>query len=174
MTLPKRSKVAESGYLIQQLLPEDVTAAIARDMSLLTSELSEREINIDADQCRIIAEDFCVAESNSLQRLVGMACIVIMRLPQGLRLLLESVVVKSTYRKAGIGSAILDHVVTISKELGAEHINLTCRSHRSGASKLYSAHGFEVVDTSVWRRPLLTKNIKRNFPSHTASAHRHS
>lgn len=177
MNSTKRLVALDASYRARQLLPQEVTLSIAQDMSLLTSELSERKIDLTLDQCRAIAKDFCVVgafiEDKGILRLVGMACIVVMRLPQGLRLLLESVVVKSSWRNAGIGTAILDQVFELSRELGAEHISLTCRATRSSAARLYAAQGFAVADTSVWRKSLRRIDIKRHSPSRVASAHRH-
>lgn len=169
-------------FVVRRLRASDISSSrAARDISDLSSELSGRPISLSRRQCQKIAKDFVLIAAETrvegTPRIVGMACIVVMRLPQGIRLLLESVVVSPSFRKRGIGSAILDEAVATSRSLGAEQLSLTCRSSRQEACDLYRSHGFVVAPTEVWRKMIADAEahdvFKQEAPFHSTSSHQH-
>lgn len=90
-------------------------------------------------------------------RAVGIACLVVMHLPQGVRLLVESMVVDEHHRRAGIGRALLAAVIDMAGEYGAGELRLTCRPGHPAALALYAAAGFTLAGTDVYRRPLSSR-----------------
>ena len=88
-------------------------------------------------------------------RAMGMACLVVMHLPQGIRLLVESMVVDECYRGSGIGRALLDAVVIKAEGYGTGEVRLTCRAGRVAALALYQAAGFTLAGTDVYQRSLI-------------------
>ena len=55
---------------------------------------------------------------------------------------LEAVVTASTYRRRGIGRALVDTVVAWARELAAERLLLEVRASNGDALRLYARHGF--------------------------------
>lgn len=67
---------------------------------------------------------------------------------------IEDVVVASSARGKGIGTLIMQKLIERAKALGASEIQLTSRSGRAAANKLYQKLGFELRETNVYRLTL--------------------
>lgn len=121
-----------------QLLP--MLSTSARPPSL-------RELDdICHTQCLLVARD-----RSSASRIVGSLTLVLFRIPTGLRAWIEDVVVDSTVRGKGIGEALMREAVRIATESGAKSIDLTSRSSRTAAHRLYKKVGFSVRESNVYR-----------------------
>ena len=84
--------------------------------------------------------------------MIGMACLVFMNLPQGPRFLVESMVVDQSFRRNGVGTAILRALASEAAKRGGSHLSLTCNARRVAAKQFYEAIGFVAADTAVLRR----------------------
>ncbi|MFD7640415.1 GNAT family N-acetyltransferase [Kitasatospora sp. NPDC059795] len=83
--------------------------------------------------------------------IVGMLTLVMFPLPSGLRARIEDVVVDGGARGHGIGRALTDEAVRLAKAAGARTVDLTSRSSREAANRLYERVGFEARDSKVYR-----------------------
>jgi ribosomal protein S18 acetylase RimI-like enzyme len=86
--------------------------------------------------------------------IVGMTTLVIYRIPSGLHAVVEDVVVDESARGHGVGAALVSEAVQLSRERGALHVNLTSRSSREAANRLYTRAGFVKRETNVYRLSL--------------------
>ena len=84
-------------------------------------------------------------------RIVGMLTLAVFRIPTGLRAWIEDVVVDETARGRGVGEALTREALRIASERGARTVELTSRSSREAANRLYQRLGFERRDTNVYR-----------------------
>lgn len=84
-------------------------------------------------------------------RIVGMATLVIVPLPSGLRGHVEDVVVDETARGRGVARLLLQEMTSRAAERGARTLDLTSRSSRESALRLYESAGFQRRDTNVMR-----------------------
>lgn len=83
--------------------------------------------------------------------IVGMLTLVLVRIPTGVRAIIEDVVVSPEFRQQGIGDALLAAAIESAKASHARSIDLTSRPSRVGAHRLYLRQGFTVRETSVYR-----------------------
>ena len=82
------------------------------------------------------------AEGN---RIVGMLCLTVYRVPTGMRSLIEDVVVDEAARGRGIGEAIDQ-----ARAAGAEGVSLTSNAQRQAANRLYQSMGFQLRQTNPY------------------------
>ncbi len=85
------------------------------------------------------------------QKVIGMSTLVVIRIAAGIRAKVEDVVVDEKYRGRGIGERIIKELIFLAKRKRVESIELTSRSSRVAANKLYQKLGFEKRDTNVYR-----------------------
>lgn len=148
------SASALGNIVVFKLRPEDVDADVCDDMSRLTSLLCMRDVQLSVEYVLEITtstELFCAVDASNPKRILGMACLVKMSLPQGTRLLLESVIVDPAERNRGVASRLVGSILHDARRYGAPHISLTCNPTRDSAARLYKSLGFNVANTSVLR-----------------------
>ncbi|MDA4894537.1 GNAT family N-acetyltransferase [Streptomyces sp. MS2A] len=85
------------------------------------------------------------------EQIVGMAILVTFPLPTGLRGFVEDVVTDESVRGQGIGRLLLTAMTEIVVTRGLRSLDLTARSSREAALRLYEAVGFVRRDTNVLR-----------------------
>jgi ribosomal protein S18 acetylase RimI-like enzyme len=83
-------------------------------------------------------------------QLVGMATLVIYKIPTGRRAIIEDFVVDQNCRGRKLGVKIMEHLIEYGRENGMKYINLTSNSARVAANKLYQALGFKKRDTNAY------------------------
>lgn len=86
--------------------------------------------------------------------IVGSLTLVLVRIPTGLRAIIEDVVVDERVRGQGVGRALNEAALELAREAGAVTVDLTSRPSREAANRLYSRLGFEIRDTNVYRYKL--------------------
>ena len=84
-------------------------------------------------------------------RLVGMLTLVLFRIPTGVRAWIEDVVVEEAARGQGVGELVTRAALELAERHGARTVDLTSRSGREAANRLYARLGFELRDTNVYR-----------------------
>lgn len=97
---------------------------------------------------------FVARERDVAQTIRGMLTIVSFRVPSGLRVWIEDVVVDESARRRGIGEALNRRAVDYARSLGARTVDLTSRPSRVAANLLYLKLGFERRNTNVYRLTL--------------------
>jgi ribosomal protein S18 acetylase RimI-like enzyme len=84
-------------------------------------------------------------------RIVGMISLAVVQMPTGLRSYLEDLVIDSAYRQRGGATALLQAAIDLARSSGARTLNMTSRSSRTGAIRLYERLGFRRRDTNAFR-----------------------
>jgi ribosomal protein S18 acetylase RimI-like enzyme len=85
---------------------------------------------------------------------VGALTLVLVRIPTGLRAIIEDVVVDRSRRGQGIGEALTLEALERARAAGARSVDLTSRPSREAANRLYERLGFVRRDSNVYRYPL--------------------
>ena len=83
--------------------------------------------------------------------IAGMTTLIAYRIPSGLHAVIEDVVVDESLRGHGVGATLISEAVQLARERGALHVNLTSRSSREAANRLYTRAGFVKRETNVYR-----------------------
>jgi ribosomal protein S18 acetylase RimI-like enzyme len=83
--------------------------------------------------------------------IVGMLTLVTFPLPSGLRARIEDVVVDQDARGQGVGTALTRAALDMAQQQGARSIDLTSRTSRVAANRLYQQLGFQLRDSNVYR-----------------------
>lgn len=129
-----------------------LTSDDADDLALLLGQLSTTA-TFDRDRLEAVvvheATELLVARVDG--KIVGTATFVAIPLPTGLRGHVEDVVVDSAMRGMGIARLLLQWMTTLATERELRSLDLTSRSSREAALKLYESVGFVRRDTNVLR-----------------------
>jgi ribosomal protein S18 acetylase RimI-like enzyme len=86
--------------------------------------------------------------------IAGMLTLAVFRIPTGMRAWIEDVVVDESVRGQGLGEALCQAAIDQAKARGATSIDLTSRSSREAANRLYARLGFARRDTNYYRLTL--------------------
>jgi ribosomal protein S18 acetylase RimI-like enzyme len=92
-----------------------------------------------------------IDEASSDDEIIGLATLVIYRVPTGLRGYIEDVVVDEKQRGRGIGESLTRACLDQAQQAGCPQVMLTCNPSRQAANRLYQRMGFELRKTNVWR-----------------------
>ena len=82
--------------------------------------------------------------------IVGVAALIVYRVPTGIRARLEDVIVDKSSRRLGIGEALTREALRIAKESGADGVALTSSPRRDAANRLYQKMGFKRWETNLY------------------------
>lgn len=132
------------------------TAELVEAFERLTPQLSSSNPPPSAEALETIATSdatrLLVARADG--SIVGSLTLVLVRIPTGLRAIIEDVVVDEQCRGQGVGRALNDAALELARDAGAVTVDLTSRPSREAANRLYLSLGFEVRDTNVYRYKL--------------------
>ena len=84
-------------------------------------------------------------------RIVGTLTLAMYRLPTGMKAWIEDVVVDMSARGHGVGESLNLAAIAEAAQRGAKNVNLTSRSSREAANRLYQRLGFVPYDTNIYR-----------------------
>lgn len=84
-------------------------------------------------------------------RIVGMLTLTQLRIPSGVRVTIEDVVVDEAARGAGVGEALTREALRLARARGATSVDLTSNPARESANRLYQRLGFTRRETNVYR-----------------------
>ncbi len=84
-------------------------------------------------------------------RIVGSLTLALYRMPTGVKAWIEDVVVDLSARGHGVGESLNLAAIDEAARRGAKNVNLTSRSSREAANRLYQRLGFVPYDTNVYR-----------------------
>ncbi|MDD4777873.1 MAG: GNAT family N-acetyltransferase [Fermentimonas sp.] len=131
-------------------LDESIVVAFEKLMPELTGREeypSFEELNkvIESDNVHL-----CVAFDDQ-EKVIGTITVILVRIPTGLKALIEDVIVDKEARGKGVGTALIWHAMQIARDKGAVKIDLTSHPRRIAANKLYQKLGFEKRESNVYR-----------------------
>ena len=131
----------------------EATPELVEAFERLTPQLSSSNPPPSAEALDTVATSdatrLLVARSDGT--IVGSLTLVLVRIPTGLRAMIEDVVVDERSRGQGVGRALNEHALELARAAGAVTVDLTSRPSREAANRLYLNLGFKVRDTNVYR-----------------------
>lgn len=134
----------------------EATAELVEAFERLTPQLSSSNPPPSAEALGAVATAdatrLLVARSDNV--IIGSLTLVLVRIPTGLRAIIEDVVVDEQSRGLGVGRALNEHALEVARAAGAVTVDLTSRPSREAANRLYLSLGFAVRDTNVYRYTL--------------------
>ncbi len=128
---------------IGQLIPQ-----LSKSAPIPTASELQKLVSAAAAQL-LVARD-----SNQEDRIVGTLTLVLFRIPTGVRAWIEDVVVDESARRRGVGELLCRAAIERAQSAGARNIDLTSRSARKAANRLYQRLGFSLRETNLYRYPL--------------------
>lgn len=137
---------------ISELKPHDVTVEVASQIARLMTELAGAARSISEEELRAVVASNHLFVAIDRGEVVGLVCLVPMRLPQGVRLWIESVIVDPSCRGAGLGRALMEAALAKASSYGEVPVSLTSNPTRAVAHRLFEQLGFSRAETSVFRR----------------------
>ena len=133
-----------------------VTAEVVEAFERLTPQLSSSNPPPSAEALQAVASAdatrLLVARADGA--IVGSLTLVLVRIPTGLRAIIEDVVVDEQFRGQGVGRALNEVALELARDAGAVTVDLTSRPSREAANRLYLRLGFVIRDTNVYRYTL--------------------
>lgn len=129
---------------------EEVVKALAR----LLPQLSSAPPPSAAELATLMAGGSTVFIARVDGAIVGSLTLVLYRIPTGLKMWIEDVVVDEAARGHGVGEALNIAALDEARRQGAKAVSLTSRPSREAANRLYTRIGFSVRDTNVYRYDL--------------------
>ena len=136
-----------------------VKSATARDLKDVNSILPQ--LSPDAPTLKLSEYKSMLGDKNNIflaakdkATIIGMATLVTVRTPSGLRSWIEDVVVDSKYRGQGIGKRLCKALILAARQNKSMNVKLTSRPSRVAANKLYQKLGFQRKITNVYRLKL--------------------
>jgi ribosomal protein S18 acetylase RimI-like enzyme len=94
---------------------------------------------------------FIARHEDSGDEIIGLATLVLYRVPTGMRGYIEDVVVDEKRRGMRIGEALSQACLDYAEQAGAPQVMLTSNPGRQAAIRLYQRMGFELRKTNVFR-----------------------
>ncbi len=130
-----------------------VTAQALSAMARLLPQIDPRHTGPSAERLQQVV-DFpccCCLLAWHGEVIVGTLTLVVFPLPSQVRAWFENVVVDASFRGRGIGEALCREGLRRAARAGAPSVELTSRSARRAAGRLYERVGFVRRDTNAYR-----------------------
>jgi phosphinothricin acetyltransferase len=137
-----------------ELMQKEITPQIISDLDHLAPQLTSNPIPITEELLnRIFMSGTRLFAAYDATRLVGVVLLSRVVILIGQKDWIEDVVVDSEYRRLGIASRLLDMAEEASKQRKPERqLNLTSKTTRSDALKMYSDRGYKIRVVVVLRK----------------------
>jgi len=131
----------------------EATVELVEAFQRLTPQLSSSNPPPSAEALQAVAaaEATRLLVARSEGQIVGSLTLVLVRIPTGLRAIIEDVVVDERFRGQGVGRALNEHALQVARAAGAVTVDLTSRPSREAANRLYLRLGFKPRNTNVYR-----------------------
>ena len=100
---------------------------------------------------------FMAKDPDFNNEIIGLATLVLYRVPTGVRGTIEDVVVDEIARGKKIGEALTRACLERAEHAGAAQVMLTSNPGRTAANQLYQRMGFELRKTNVYRYRFIRK-----------------
>ncbi|MBT3338758.1 MAG: GNAT family N-acetyltransferase [Anaerolineae bacterium] len=89
-------------------------------------------------------------QDNGSKPIVGALTLICFRVPTGLRVIIEDIIVDESARGEGIGEALTREALRLAKTYGAKGVMLTSNPRRVAANRLYQKMGFKKWQTNLY------------------------
>jgi ribosomal protein S18 acetylase RimI-like enzyme len=141
---------------IRLAVASDVDDELVTAMQQLLVQLSSSAPMPGVQELREIVASECTTlliarDPAQANRIVGSLTLAVFRIPTGVRAWIEDVIVDASARGKGVGEALSREAIRIAQGRGARTVELTSRSSREAANRLYRRLGFVARDTNVYR-----------------------
>jgi ribosomal protein S18 acetylase RimI-like enzyme len=126
---------------------------ILEGLNGLLAQLSDSAAHLSLNELEKIVASDCTTLLAALEgeHIVGSLTLVTFRIPTGMRVRIEDVVVDVSARGKGIGERLVRQAILLAKQVGADAIDLTSNPARTAADKLYRKIGFVTRKTNTYR-----------------------
>ena len=136
-----------------------VTPDLVESISRLIPQLSTSATIPTADHLENLvasraAQLLIACDPNQADRIVGTLTLIIYRIPTGVRAWIEDVVVDASARRQGVGELLCREAIKRAQSASARNVDLTSRSARKAANRLYRRLGFSLRVTNLYRYSL--------------------
>jgi GNAT superfamily N-acetyltransferase len=140
-----------SSVHIQQI--RELTPELVRAVGSLVAELSETaRAPTSSELADILASPATVLFGASWDdEIIGMATLVLVRVPAGQRATIEDVIMVNSHRGHGIGRALVQTALERAEAAGARKVDLSCHPKRFAANRLYQHLGFTLRTTHPYQ-----------------------
>src|SRR5512138_371541 len=133
-------------------LATEVTPELQAALQRLIPQLTVRKPPTDGELLSLLQSD---CSSLFLARaddgaICGAACVIVYRVPTGIRAIIEDVVVDETARGQGLGEALTRRCLNHARAKGAASVTLTSNPAREAANRLYVRMGFTPRETNSY------------------------
>ena len=129
---------------------EELESAFARLIPQL-SQSSPPPSRAEVEELLALPSTTQFVARDDIGTIVGVATLVVFRIPTGLRAWIEDVVVDEAAGGQGIGTLLTEAMLDKARTLGCKTVDLTSRPSREAANALYRKVGFEQRETNVYR-----------------------
>ena len=130
----------------------ELVESIARLIPQLSASASIPTANhLESLVASSAAQLLIARDPNQSDRIVGTLTLVLYRIPTGVRAWIEDVVVDESARKRGVGELLCRAAIERARTAGARNVDLTSRSERKAANRLYQRLGFSLRVTNPYR-----------------------
>jgi ribosomal protein S18 acetylase RimI-like enzyme len=133
------------------------TPELVEAFTRLIPQLSRSNPPPTTDQVAAMVASDCVDQFVAYDddgTIVGVATLVVFRIPTAWRAWIEDVVVDGAVNGRGIGSALTTAMIDRARERGCTTVDLTSRPSREAANHMYKKLGFVERETNVYRLAL--------------------
>ncbi len=146
----------DTSFSVECMVPNGLKQSDIAPLNRLLVEFSPNAKPLDFSAWHQMIQDptFLVVARTSSGALVGMATLLINRIPTGIIGLVEDVIVTGKMRGKGIGEKMMHKLIEIAQYRGVKHVDLTSRPARVEANRLYQKLGFELRKTNYYRLTL--------------------
>jgi len=128
---------------------EELVEAVARLLPQLSSRRSPPGLIELVELVATPGTSLFVARAED-DAVLGMLTLVLYRVPTGVRGWIHDVVVDEAARGQGVGKALTQEALRLAEHAGAITVELTTRSEREAANRLYQGLGFTPRATNVY------------------------
>jgi ribosomal protein S18 acetylase RimI-like enzyme len=128
---------------------DELVEAVERLLPQLSSRRSPPNLTELVELTAAPGTSLFVARDDG-EAIVGMLTLVLYRVPTGLRGWIHDVVVDESARGQGAGEALAQEALRLADHVGAITVELTTRTERETAARLYQRLGFTRRETNVY------------------------
>ncbi|HUZ40189.1 MAG TPA: GNAT family N-acetyltransferase [Acidimicrobiales bacterium] len=138
---------------VQVEVVTDVSDELVAGLNHLLPQLSTTALPLKTSDVEelVASPSTTVFIARDERQIVGTLTLVVFPIPTGRRAWIEDVVVDEAARGRGVAEALTKAAIEESRRREVRTIDLTTRSSREAANRLYVRLGFELRETNVYR-----------------------